>query len=129
MTPLPSLRGLRLLVVEDEALIAMMLEDMLADLGCIVADVAGTLDTGLARAADAALSVDGAILDVNLGGECVYPVAERLASRGVPFVFCTGYGLSGLTPDFAHVPTLAKPYQTRDLESLLTSALVGARRQ
>jgi CheY-like chemotaxis protein len=123
------LKGLRLMVVEDEALVAMMLESMLTGLGCVVTGVAGTLKRAMALADTVSEPLDGAILDVNLGGEKVYPVAERLTERGVPFVFCTGYGLSGLTPNFAHVPTLAKPYQTRDLESLLTSALVGARRQ
>lgn len=118
------LSGLRLLVVEDETMIAMMLEDMLDTLGCVVVDVAGTLSRGLDLANDEALSLDGAILDVNLGGEKVYPVAERLAARGVPFIFCTGYGLSGLAADFAHVPTLAKPYMQTDLQDILTSLLL-----
>src|SRR5882757_8747716 len=111
MKQIGSLSGIRLLVVEDETMIALMLEDMLDDFGCIVVDVAGTLARGLALVANEALSLDGAVLDVNLGGEKVYPIAERLATRGVPFIFCTGYGSTGLPPDFAHVPTLAKPYQ------------------
>lgn len=122
------LNGLRLLVVEDETMIAMMLEDMLDTLGCVVVDVAGTLSRGLDLADNEALSLDGAILDVNLGGEKVYPVAERLAARGVPFIFCTGYGLTGLEASFAHVPTLAKPYLREDLEDILVSALVEPRR-
>jgi CheY-like chemotaxis protein len=119
-----SLTGLRLLVVEDEAMIAMMLEDMLDAFGCVVVDVAGTLAKGIDLADNEALSLDGAILDVNLGGETVYPVAERLARRGVPFIFCTGYGLAGLAAHFAHVPTLAKPYMREELEAALKSALV-----
>lgn len=122
-----SLNGLRLLVVEDETMIAMMLEDMLDTLGCVVVDVAGTLTRGLDLASDEKLSLDGAILDVNLGGEKVYPVAERLAARGVPFIFCTGYGLGGLAADFAHVPTLAKPYMQGDLENILVSLLREAK--
>ena len=118
------LNGLRLLVVEDEALVAMALEDMLDSLGCVVVDVAGTVSRGVALAADNALSLDGAILDINLGGEKVYPVAEKLAARGVPFVFCTGYGLSGIAGDFAHVPTLAKPYNERQLHDLLLAGLL-----
>ncbi len=123
--PTVSLAGLRLLVVEDEAMIALMLEDMLGDFGCVVVDVAGTLSRGLALAADEALSLDGAVLDVNLGGEKVYPIAQRLTARGVPFIFCTGYGASGLPADFAHVPTLLKPYQPEDLKGMLTSTLGG----
>ncbi|HEY2706543.1 MAG TPA: response regulator [Caulobacteraceae bacterium] len=126
MLGVDPLAGLRLLVVEDEALVAMQLEDMLDELGCVVVDVAGTVSRGVALAADEAVPLDGAILDVNLGGEKVYPVAERLAERGVPFVFCTGYGLSGIAGEFAHVPTLAKPYNQRQLHDLLVE---GLRRQ
>lgn len=119
------LTGLRLLVVEDEALVAMALEDMLDELGCVVVDVAGTLARGVALAAE--LSIDGAILDINLGGEKVFPVAARLAERGVPFVFCTGYGLAGVPAAFAQAPTLAKPYDQRQLHDLLISGLLDGR--
>jgi len=123
----PVLNGLRLLVVEDEAMIAMMLEDMLGGLGCVVVDVAGTVSKGLDLAGNLSLRFDGAILDVNLAGEQVYPVAERLAARGVPFIFCTGYGRTGLAENFAHVPTLAKPYMREELELILMKALVEPR--
>ena len=119
------LTGLRLLVVEDEALVAMALEDMLGDLGCVVVDVAGTLARGVALAEK--LAIDGAILDINLGGEKVFPVAERLAERGVPFVFCTGYGLAGVPADFAQAPTLSKPYDQRQLHDLLVTGLTVGR--
>ncbi len=118
-----ALNGVRLLLVEDEAMVAMMVEDLLADLGCVVVDVAGTLSRGLALASDAGLPIDGAILDVNLGGEKVYPVAEALAARGIPFIFATGYGIAGISETFSHVPALAKPYEQRALERMLTSAL------
>jgi len=127
MTQADPLNGLRILVVEDEALVAMALEDMLDELGCVVVDVAGTVSRGVAIAGDAGLPLDVAILDVNLGGEKVYPVAERLTERGVPFVFCTGYGLSGISPSFAHVPTIAKPYSQRQLYDLLVTRLGEAR--
>lgn len=127
MTQVASLNGLRLLVVEDEAMIAMMLEDMLDTFGCVVVDVAGTLSKGLDLVANTTLDLDGAILDVNLGGEPVYPVAEQLAARGVPFIFCTGYGIKGLASNFAHVPTLAKPYMREELQDLLV-AVMAARR-
>jgi len=116
-----------LLVVEDEAMIAMMLEDMLDTFGCVVVEVAGTLSKGLDLAANNTLDLDGAILDVNLGGEPVYPVAEQLAARGVPFIFCTGYGIKGLASKFAHVPTLAKPYMREELQDLLVTVMVAGR--
>jgi len=118
-----ALNGLRLLIVEDEAMVAMMVEDMLEDLGCVVVDVAGTLSRGLALVADPGLDLDGAILDVNLGGDKVYPVAEALTARGIPFIFATGYGIGGIAETFSHVPALAKPYETRALQEMLTAAL------
>ena len=117
------LAGLRLLVVEDEMLVALALEEMLGDFGCVVVDVACTLDRGLTLAGE--LALDGAILDINLGGEKVFPVAERLAERGVPFVFCTAYGTAALPPGFAKAPTLTKPYTEHRLRDLLITGLVG----
>ena len=122
---LNRLLGLRLLVIEDETMIAIMLEDLLEELGCVVVEVAGTLSKGLALANDEGLELDGAILDVNLGGEKVYPVAERLSDRGVPFIFCTGYGMAGLAAKFAHIPTLAKPYEVEDLQGALAALVEG----
>jgi CheY-like chemotaxis protein len=118
------LAGLRLLVVEDEAMIALALEDMLDALGCKVVGVGGTLRRGLAMARDDSLPMDGAILDVNLGGEPVYPIAKALAARGVPFVFCTGYGSTGVAAEFAHVPALAKPYEQQQLRDLLLACML-----
>ncbi|TAJ71872.1 MAG: response regulator [Phenylobacterium sp.] len=123
-----ALSGLRLLLVEDETLVAMMVEDMLAEFGCVVADVAGSVSRGLALAADDALALDGAILDVNLGGEKVFPVAQVLADRGIPFIFATGYGVAGVAEAFSHVPVLAKPYEAGALERMLTAALSAAGR-
>jgi len=123
----PSLAGLRLLLVEDEAMVAMLVEDMLTDLGCVVVDVAGTVSRGVALASDGTLSLDGAILDVNLGGEKVYPVAEALTARNVPFVFSTGYGIAGISEAFSHVPVLSKPYDIRVLGQAL-SAKIAPRR-
>ncbi len=115
--------GLRILVVEDEAMVAMMIEDMLADLGCTVVGVAGTLSEGVALAGDEGLQIDGAVLDVNLGGEKVFPVAERLAARRVPFIFSTGYGTAGISAAFARTPTLAKPYGREALADMLASVV------
>lgn len=104
-------------------MVAMMVEDLLSDLGYVVVDVAGTLSRGLTLACDPSLALDGAVLDVNLGGEKVYPVAEALAIRRIPFIFATGYGVAGIAPDFAHVPALAKPYDRSALEKVLTTTL------
>jgi CheY-like chemotaxis protein len=123
-----SLRGLRLLLVEDEAIVAMMLEDMLHDLGCVVVGVAGSVLSGLAIADDPTMQLDGAVLDVNLGGEMVYPVAEALRARGVPFIFSTGYAGGGLADDFREAPILAKPYGPHALEAGLKGALGAGRR-
>jgi CheY-like chemotaxis protein len=125
---LDSLTGARMLVVEDETLVAMMVEDMLSDFGCVVVDVAGSVSTGLALVADPALALDGAILDVNLGGEKVYPVADALTARGVPFMFATGYGISGIAASYAHLPALAKPYEPQALERTLALVLQQSRR-
>jgi len=103
-----------ILVVEDEILVALMISEMLDDLGCTVAGSAGNLHDALALAQSSDL--DGAILDLNLGGEPVYPVAEALAAKGVPFVFLTGYGAGGVEPRFADVPTIAKPFHPSALE-------------
>ena len=85
--------------------------------------MAGTLSDGLSFVATAARDLDAAVLDVNLGGEKVYPVAEKLVASGVPFVFSTGYGVAGIAPDFAGFPALAKPFSTKALEAALLKAL------
>ena len=120
-----QLSGRRVLVVEDEALVGMMIEDMLADLGCVVVDVASSLAQALAVAEDPALALDGALLDLNLAGEKVYPVAERLAARGVPFIFSTGYAMAGIVDGYSHVPLLTKPFKPRALEEALLSLFGG----
>ncbi|HEX2216475.1 MAG TPA: response regulator [Xanthobacteraceae bacterium] len=103
----------RVLVVEDEILIGMLLEDMLGDLGYEVAATASRVDEAVKLAHE--VSVDAAILDVNLNGQDVYPVAEVLAARGIPFVFATGYGERGLPQAYHERPTLPKPFQQETL--------------
>jgi PAS domain S-box-containing protein len=117
--------GNRLLLVEDEALTGMMMSDMLTELGF---DVIGPFG----RLADAMAAVgredfQAAVLDVNLDGEMVYPVADAVLARGVPFVFVTGYGAEGIDRRFAQVPVLQKPIERQMLESVFVDAGRAAR--
>ena len=110
---------LRILVVEDEALVSMLIEDTLVDLGHEVAAVASRLPEACELARSEA--IDFAILDVNLGGKPSFPVAEILSERGIPFAFATGYGSRGLDGKFQEVPTLAKPFTEADIEKLIAA--------
>src|SRR5262249_42864411 len=111
----------RILVVEDELMIRMLLEDMLNDLGYAIVAEAGRIDEAL-RAAKTA-DIDIAILDVDLNGEPISPVAEALAARGTPFVFATGYGEGGLPERYRDRPMLKKPFQIEALKAMLETAL------
>jgi CheY-like chemotaxis protein len=93
----------RVLVVEDEMTIALLIEDMLTDIGCEVAALATRLPQALEIAET--VEADLAILDLNLDGRMSFPVAEVLARRGVPFVFATGYGEAGLSEAFRDRPS------------------------
>jgi len=106
------LTGRRVLVVEDEALVAMLVEDALLDAGAAVLGPAATVSEALLLLEQE--RPDVAVLDLNLAGETSTPVADVLAKRGVPFVVATGYGAEGLPPSHAHVPVLAKPYDPDD---------------
>jgi CheY-like chemotaxis protein len=106
--------GIKVLLVEDEGTVAMLIEEMLEDLGCTV--VASVPRLALAREKAGTAEVDLAILDVNLAGERVFPVAEILRGRGVPFLFSTGYGASGLPEEFAQSPVLHKPFSENELQ-------------
>jgi len=114
----------RVLVVEDEYLIRMLLEDMLADLGFAVGAAAGTIAEASGFAAKGDFQV--AILDVNLDGEEVFPVADILIKRGLPFVFVTGYGENSLPAPYRGRPTLQKPFHAEQLKSTLTGLLATA---
>ncbi len=107
----------KVLIVEDELLIAMMLQDMLAEEGLKVEAVANSLSVGLEMARSAA--VDAAVLDINLNGDEVYPIAEILKDRGIPFIFSTGYAAGGVRSDFDAAPRVMKPFQ----QDLLMAAL------
>jgi CheY-like chemotaxis protein len=115
--PTPNAAGRRILVVEDEMLIGMLLEDMLADLGHEVIAIVPRLKEALAAVELQAFDV--AILDVHLHGESAYPVAEALIARNIPFVFATGYGERGLPENYRSRPVLQKPFAKDDLERVL----------
>jgi len=119
-----ALHGLSVLVVEDETIVSLMIESMLTDLGCDDVWYASGIEEGLALLD--ARTPDAAVLDVNLAGDPVYPIARRLADEGVPFVFATGYGASGINADWVGRPVVQKPFQSEALHSALASAL-GAR--
>jgi CheY-like chemotaxis protein len=110
----------RVLIVEDEALVGMALEDALQFLGMDVAAVAGTVDEALAQVESN--KFDGAILDVQLHGKTVLPVAESLERRGIPFVFATGYGKAGVPEKYRGTPVLQKPFMPAELKDVLTKA-------
>ena len=110
-----SLAGCRILVVEDEMLIAMMIEETLQDLGCVVVGPVARLDAALRLARDEFL--DGAVLDVTIRGGYVYPVAEQLVARGILFLLASGYGDWALSEVFRDQPRLTKPFTQQDLEA------------
>jgi len=118
-----DLRGLRVLVVEDEAAISLLLEDMLLDFGCEVVGPAARLSTALDAVNRG--NVDLAILDVNVAGEPIYPVADALVERSVPFVFSPGYGSAGIKDTYRDRPVLQKPFAQHDLMQKLILARSG----
>ncbi len=116
-----SLRGRRVLVVEDEMMIAMLAQDMLEEFECVVVGPAHTVDSALTLAHGD--GIDIALLDVNLSGQPVHQVADALRDKGVPMVFSTGYGEQGLRPQDRGSPVLQKPFRSADLAVALQEAL------
>jgi CheY-like chemotaxis protein len=100
-------------LVEDEMLVAWLLEDMLADLGCAVVGPASSVKQALAMID--AEAIDAAVLDVNLNGQMSYPIADALVARGVPFVFSTGYDKDTLLDGYRTFPVLQKPFHREEL--------------
>jgi CheY-like chemotaxis protein len=101
-----------ILIVEDETLLAMMLEDVFTDIGWMVT-AAATVPQALDLIGDG--RIDVALLDVNLAGHEVFPVADALALRGIPFVFATGYGPTGIRPDLRANLIITKPYRVAEV--------------
>lgn len=115
-----ALSGLRVLVVEDEGLAAMLIEDMLEDFGCVVVGSAARLADAMVQAQTA--KIDVATLDVNLAGQLSYPVADILQSRHIPFVFTTGYRSNALPLEWRDAVVLAKPCSKVQAANALRSA-------
>ena len=119
-----SLDGLRILIVEDESLVAHFLAELLAVFGCQVAGIAETVAASLALIDAPGADFDGVLLDINLNGETVYPVADRLVALQLPFAFVTGYEESAIDPRFSTVPILRKPFRPPELAALVASIAI-----
>lgn len=111
------LTGKLVMVAEDELLISMLIEDVLADAGCLVVGPFSNVSDALAAAKDALIDV--ALLDVNLRGEMIYPAAEALAARGIPFLLLSGYGRDAVPPNHPDWEACAKPFKTAELTKML----------
>ena len=119
--PSRVLAGKRVLIVEDELLVALMIEDVLADLGCEVVGPFGSVAQALPAAGSE--PIDLAVLDVNLGGEMVYPVAERLGERDIPFLFVSGYGGDAIPEGKVDWKVCAKPFHPKELARMMAALL------
>jgi CheY-like chemotaxis protein len=118
---LTALAGMRVMVVEDELLIAMLIEDTLLDQGCIIVGPFTSVPEALTAAREA--KVDVALLDVNLRGEKVYPVAEILSARGIPFLLLSGYGIDAVPADRPDWQAVSKPFIVTDLVARLADQI------
>jgi CheY-like chemotaxis protein len=113
----------RVLVVEDEAMVAMLLEDMVLDFGSEVVGPIAKVHEAINLAQSAEL--DAAILDVNVDGSVIFPVADILSDRGIPLIFATGYGPKVLPARFCNCPTLSKPFSYQSLVDVLRPILAN----
>jgi CheY-like chemotaxis protein len=122
--PESVLTGLRVLVVEDEMLVSLLIEDMLADHAC---EIVGPFAT-VAEAVEAAMTeaIDIALLDVNIAGTKVYPVADVLKARRIPFLFLSGYGQSAIPRDQPDWRVCAKPFREVDLVEMLSEQMASS---
>jgi CheY-like chemotaxis protein len=119
-----SVRSFRILVVEDEMMVAMVAQAMLESLGHTVIGPAMRLEEALEMAQSA--DIDFGMLDVNLGRDKSFPAAAALRKRGIPFFFATGYGLEGIVPEYRNELVLQKPFQIADLEGAVASLATSA---
>jgi two-component SAPR family response regulator len=120
VAPASDLSGLKILVVEDDFLVAELLREILVNCGCDVVGPAPRVDTGL-RLLDQT-KLDGAVLDINLNGQKCFPIAAALSERSVPFVFLTGYeDAAMIPPEFREIPRLSKPVDPARLASIAST--------
>ena len=115
--------GRRVLLVEDEVMVAMYIEDILGDLGCSVIGVAINLEQGLALAHSA--NFDFAVLDINLGGQMSFPVADLLRQRNIRFLFISGYTSDALVEEYRNEVRLQKPIRIPDLTDAIARLQLG----
>lgn len=116
----------KILIVEDEFLIALHLADLLVEMGYRIAGPVDNLDEAIVFARDE--EIDFAILDINLAGTRSFPVADVLKQRGIPFLFESGYGSDGLVDGYRHITTLAKPYAPQELERAIAASFATSSR-
>jgi CheY-like chemotaxis protein len=112
-----ELSGRRMLIVEDEPMVAWVLDDMLNDFGCTVVGTADRIEEALAMIAEE--DIDAVVLDVNLRSVMSYPVADQLLARSIPFVFTTGYARTRLLEAYRALPYLLKPYHRSAMRGAL----------
>jgi DNA-binding response OmpR family regulator len=120
----PILAGKRVLIVEDEMLVALLIEDFLTEIGCDVVALCGRVQT--ASDAVRTKAIDLAVLDVNLHGEKVYPVAALLEERQIPFLFLSGYGAEAIPPDRPDWKVCTKPFKAEELARMLSAVVAAA---
>jgi len=118
-----AIAGRRVLVVEEGSMVRMLLADMLGEFGCAIAGETGSLRQAMTLASDA--DFDVAILDVMVNGMMIYPVADVVRGRGLPFVLATGLAASALPERYRNRPSLKKPFEVEDVKRILADALHG----
>jgi two-component SAPR family response regulator len=114
----------RVLIVEDEVLLALHLEDLLTELGCEVVGQFTRIDGAMKFARES--EIDFAVLDINVAGTMSFPIADVLRERGIPFAFASGYGAEGLIDGYRDVPALRKPYAQDELERTIAMVFCGS---
>jgi CheY-like chemotaxis protein len=127
MTKASPLRGLRVLVVEDEALVGLLVEDFLKGFGCKTIGVAASTTDALGLIQ--AEAIDVAVIDLKLEGEMAYPLADALKAAGVPFVFATGVHADDIDGGYAHVPVVGKPFEEGELRGAILEAIASRERR
>lgn len=122
------LESLRILVVEDEMMIAMLMEDFLEEFGCTIVGPVANIEKALLLIKTE--TIDGALLDLNLGGNAAYPVADELTRRRIPFIVVSGYGDEELSGGYNGRPRLPKPFRRTDLQYIMTTTFtIGLERK